>query len=145
MHGLNIMMWADPHQCVKSVRIRSFSGPYFPTFGLNTDVYSVNSKGYKWGWRGIKKTWIKKLPLSIFDEVVSWTETFRETVWRILSCLLAFYLLNLLGRNFRVLLISTNIFSLLSFDHGLVLSKYYWFLKTSSFFPYRHYFFRQCP
>ena len=23
--------------CVKSVRIRSFSGPYFPTFGLNTD------------------------------------------------------------------------------------------------------------
>ena len=23
--------------CVKSVRIRSFSGPYFPAFGLNTD------------------------------------------------------------------------------------------------------------
>ena len=95
-------------------------------------------EGYKENLKAdTKKTWIKKLPLSIFDEVVSWTETFRETVWRILSCLLAFYLLNLLGRNFRVLLISTNIFSLLSFDHGLVLSKYYWFLKTSSFFPYR--------
>ena len=26
---------------VKSVRIRSISGPYFPAFGLNTDIYSV--------------------------------------------------------------------------------------------------------
>ena len=26
--------------CVKRVRIRSFSGPYFPAFGLNTDRYS---------------------------------------------------------------------------------------------------------
>ena len=25
--------------CVKSVCIRSFSGPYFPTFGLNTERY----------------------------------------------------------------------------------------------------------
>ena len=24
--------------CVKSVRIRSFSGPHFPAFGLNTEV-----------------------------------------------------------------------------------------------------------
>ena len=28
--------------CVKSVRIRSFSGPYFPTFGLNTESYGVS-------------------------------------------------------------------------------------------------------
>ena len=27
---------------VKSVRIRSFSGPYFPAFGLNTDRYRVS-------------------------------------------------------------------------------------------------------
>ena len=27
---------------VKSVRIRSFSGPYFPAFGLNTKRYSVS-------------------------------------------------------------------------------------------------------
>ena len=27
--------------CVKSVLIRSFSGPYFPAFGLNTERYSV--------------------------------------------------------------------------------------------------------
>ena len=25
--------------CVKSGRIRSFSGPYFPAFGLNTEIY----------------------------------------------------------------------------------------------------------
>ena len=25
--------------CVKSIRIRSYSGPYFPSFGLNTERY----------------------------------------------------------------------------------------------------------
>ena len=25
--------------CVKSIRIRSYSGPYFPTFGMNTDAF----------------------------------------------------------------------------------------------------------
>ena len=29
--------------CVKSVQIRSFSGPYFPVFGVNTERYSVFS------------------------------------------------------------------------------------------------------
>ena len=28
--------------CVKRVQIRSFFGPYFPVFGLNTEIYSVN-------------------------------------------------------------------------------------------------------
>ena len=28
--------------CVKGVRIRSFSSPYFPAFGLNTDRYGVS-------------------------------------------------------------------------------------------------------
>ena len=28
--------------CVKSVRIWSYSGPYFPTFGLNTERYKVS-------------------------------------------------------------------------------------------------------
>ena len=31
----------DKH-CVKSVRIWSFSGPYFPAFGLNTERYGVS-------------------------------------------------------------------------------------------------------
>ena len=29
-------------RCVKSVRIRSYSSPYFPAFGLNTKRYSVS-------------------------------------------------------------------------------------------------------
>ena len=28
--------------CVKSVRIRSYSGPNFPTYGLNMERYSVS-------------------------------------------------------------------------------------------------------
>ena len=28
--------------CVKSVRILSYSGPYFPAFGLNTERYSIS-------------------------------------------------------------------------------------------------------
>ena len=30
------------NQCLKCFRIRSFSCPYFPAFGLNTDIYRVN-------------------------------------------------------------------------------------------------------
>ena len=30
------------NHCVKSVRIRSYSGPYFPAFGLNTERYSAS-------------------------------------------------------------------------------------------------------
>ena len=37
--------WAKNHQrikhCVKSVHIRSYSGPHFPAFGLNKERYSV--------------------------------------------------------------------------------------------------------
>ena len=36
-HGRHIF------HCVKSVRIRSYSGPHFPAFGLNTERYSVFS------------------------------------------------------------------------------------------------------
>ena len=31
----------DPMHCIKGVRIWSYSGPYFPTFGLNTDRHGV--------------------------------------------------------------------------------------------------------
>ena len=30
------------YNCMKSVRFRSFSSPYFPAFGLNTERYSVS-------------------------------------------------------------------------------------------------------
>ena len=29
---------------VKSVRIRSYSGPFFPAFGMNTEKYSVSRR-----------------------------------------------------------------------------------------------------
>ena len=32
-------------RCVKSVRIRGYSGPHFPAFGLNTSPYSVRMRG----------------------------------------------------------------------------------------------------
>ena len=31
-----------PKHCVKSVCIRSYSRPYFPAFGLNTERYSIS-------------------------------------------------------------------------------------------------------
>ena len=34
-------LYADAH-CLKSVRIRSYSGPHFPAFGLNTERYGVS-------------------------------------------------------------------------------------------------------
>ena len=30
------------NHCVKNVRIRRFAGPYFPAFGLNTEIYTVS-------------------------------------------------------------------------------------------------------
>ena len=34
--------YASEIHCVKSVRIRSYSGPHFPAFGLNTERYFVS-------------------------------------------------------------------------------------------------------
>ena len=34
-------MWCNYH-CAKNIYIRSYSGPYFPSFGLNTERYSVS-------------------------------------------------------------------------------------------------------
>ena len=31
-----------PKHCVKSVCIQSYSRPYFPAFGLNTERYSIS-------------------------------------------------------------------------------------------------------
>ena len=37
-----IMVLAKTRQCMKSVRIRSYSGPHFPAFGLNAERYGVS-------------------------------------------------------------------------------------------------------
>ena len=41
---IQLMKWIQLKHChyVKSVRIRSFTGPYFPAFKLNTERYSVS-------------------------------------------------------------------------------------------------------
>ena len=41
---LELLKNAGIIHCVKSVRIRSFSGPHFPAFGLNTERYSVHMR-----------------------------------------------------------------------------------------------------
>ena len=38
----NYVSFSINRHCVKSVRIRSFSGPYFPVFGPNKERYSVS-------------------------------------------------------------------------------------------------------
>ena len=35
-------LFEDYLHSVKSIRIRSFSGPYFPAFGQNMEIYGVN-------------------------------------------------------------------------------------------------------
>ena len=45
------------HHCVKSVRIQSFSGPYFPAVRLNTERYGVPLRiQYKCGKIRSRKT-----------------------------------------------------------------------------------------
>ena len=40
-HLINVKLVKVLH-CVKSVHIRTFSGPNFPAFGLKTEIYSLN-------------------------------------------------------------------------------------------------------
>ena len=44
--------------CVKSVRIRSYSGPYFPAFGVNTERYGVSLRIQS----ECGKIWTRKTP-----------------------------------------------------------------------------------
>ena len=39
---LSAVKYFRKKHCDTIVRIRSFSGPYFPVFGLDTEIYSVN-------------------------------------------------------------------------------------------------------
>ena len=44
-------------RCVKNVRIRSYSGPHFPAFGLNTERYGVSPRNqFECGKRRTKIT-----------------------------------------------------------------------------------------
>ena len=47
----------SPTHCLKSARIRGCSGPDFPVFGLNTEIYSANLHIQCECWKkGAKKT-----------------------------------------------------------------------------------------
>ena len=37
---ISMLIYTTFTHCVNSVRIRNYSGPHFPTFGLNTERYS---------------------------------------------------------------------------------------------------------
>ena len=43
MNNLNFQKNLLLIHCVKSVRIRNYSSPHFPAFGLNTERYGVNA------------------------------------------------------------------------------------------------------
>ena len=46
-HRIGIYKNQQNFHCVKSIRIRSYSGPYFPAFGLNTDdKINIQNNGY---------------------------------------------------------------------------------------------------
>ena len=59
---------------MKSVGIQSFSGPYFPTFGLNTECCSVYLRIYSEYW----KRRIKKNPCTDTFHAVQFTVLLRK-------------------------------------------------------------------
>ena len=81
-----ILKFSDPH-CLKSVRIRSYSGSHFPAFGLNTESNGVSLRIHsKYG-----KMWTRITPnKDIFYAVqASIVETniiiLNETIENVLS------------------------------------------------------------
>ena len=58
------------HHCVKSVRIWSLSGPYFPAFRLNTERYSV----FLCIQSEVGKTRTRKYPNTDTFQAVHWTK-----------------------------------------------------------------------
>ena len=42
----NLQLTKNSIHCVKSVQIRSLSGPHFPVFGLNTEIYGPEKTPY---------------------------------------------------------------------------------------------------
>ena len=99
-----IQHWLD---CVNSVRIRSFPGPYFPAFGLNTERYSVRVSLCIQSECGKLQT--RKTPntdsfhavavisggSTVFEKSkvqLKWFYSFGKNVWISIHCLLFFNL-----------------------------------------------------
>ena len=47
----NILKKCVKEHCVKSIRIRSYSGPYFPAFRLNLERYFVSLRIHSECWK----------------------------------------------------------------------------------------------
>ena len=70
--------------CVKSVRIRSFSGSYFAAFGLNTERYTVFSPNYQTNSEyrhfscserlPFKRTTAQKMKFTIMNFSIQWEQ-----------------------------------------------------------------------
>ena len=43
-YNYNYLFYFDDYHYVKSVRIRSYSGPHFPAFGLNTERWKIRTR-----------------------------------------------------------------------------------------------------
>ena len=71
--------------CLKSVRNRSFSGPYFPAFGLNMKRYSVPPRIQS----ECGKIWTRKTPNTDTFHAVLYYSVFRN-FWRRRSKLINF-------------------------------------------------------
>ena len=67
--------------CVKSVHIRSYSGPYFPAFGLNTERYGVSFRIQS----ECRKIWARITPNMETFQTVSISNGFSNTESRELS------------------------------------------------------------
>ena len=55
-NSLKINFSFDGNHCVKSVQLRSFSGPYFLVFGLNTGKYGPEKTIYLEGFHVVIKS-----------------------------------------------------------------------------------------
>ena len=56
--------YTGKYHYIKRARIRSFSGPYFPTFGLNTEIYRVVDLLYSYIFYAVN---VKVCPNLIFS------------------------------------------------------------------------------
>ena len=84
VYKINIFQILRVMHCTKSVRIRSYSGPHFPAFGLNTERFSVSLRIQS----ECGKIWTRKTPntgtfyavLQIWNIGRKWVNSIQQTL-----------------------------------------------------------------
>ena len=86
--------------CVKSVHIRSYSGPHFPAFGLNTERYAV----FVYWYYSVNKQARIYLYTNIKTVMIKWqTVTKRSRTWTSLNFTKELrFSKKILGQNFGI-------------------------------------------